>query len=177
MIELNDYRWTTPDSYAGFNPVGDFIAYTRTRDSSSILEESNYKQIFEHLKKFAADYGCPEFVEGDKRSEYDWVYDFRASHWACGWIETILVRNDAPQPIIDEFIEVVGAMADYPVFDESHYLELQMSACDKFWQELDLSEKVELCRNMGNSIFEARQKDYAPIGINAPMSEFYDFLN
>ena len=54
----------------------------------------------------------PTYIEGDERSEFDWVYDFRAGHWACGWVEYILVRKDAPQSVIDAAIEVIGSMED-----------------------------------------------------------------
>ena len=52
MIDLDQHRWQTPDSYAGFNPVGDIVICSQNRDSS-ILEQSNYQAIFSHLQEFA----------------------------------------------------------------------------------------------------------------------------
>ena len=175
MIDLNDYKWTTPDSYAGFNPVGDIVLATQHRDCS-ILEQSNYQAIFAHLLEFSRQFDDPQFIEGDERSEYPWVYDFRVSHWGCGWIETLLVRDDAPQKFLDEVESILSALADYPVFDESHYSELQYEESEKWWEQLSLDDRVELCRDMGCSIFQARH-DFQPTDGNNPMSEFYDFLN
>ena len=175
MIDLDQHRWQTPDSYAGFNPVGDIVICSQNRDSS-ILEQSNYQAIFSHLQEFSKQFDEPQFIEGNERSEYPWVYDFRASHWACGWGETILVRNDAPQKLIDEIEGILSALADYPVFDEEHYSNLQYEESENWWKQLSLDERVELCRDMGCSIFQASH-DYQPIDGSSPMSEFYDFLN
>jgi len=186
MIDLNEHKWTTPDSYDGFNPVGDIILAVQTRDSS-ILEQSNYQAIFTHLLEFSKQFDEPQYLTGksltlatndwgDERSEYPWVYDFRASHWACGWIETLLVRDDAPQKLLDEVEGILSALADYPVFDESHYIKLQWDESEKWWQQLKLDERVNLCRDMGCSIFQARH-DWQPTDGSNPMSEFYDFLN
>ena len=87
-----------------------------------------------------------------------------------------MVRNDAPQKLIDEIEGILSALADYPVFDEEHYSNLQYEESENWWKQLSLDERVELCRDMGCSIFQARH-DYQPIDGNSPMSEFYDFLN
>ena len=84
-MDIDKYRWETPDSYGGFNPVGDIVVYSQNRDSS-ILDESNYEQIFKHLKETIKNLDSPIYIEDDERSEFDWVYDFRAGHWACGWV-------------------------------------------------------------------------------------------
>ena len=175
MIELDSYKWTTPDSYAGFNPIGDVVLATQHRDAS-ILENSNYQAIFAHLLEFSKQFEEPQFIDGNERSEYPWVYDFRASHWAVGWIETLLVRQDAPERLLEEVAGILSALADYPVFDEEHYSQLQYEECEKWWQQLSINERMELCRDMGCSVFQARH-EYQPTGGDNPMSEFYDFLN
>ena len=172
-MDIDKYRWETPDSYGGFNPVGDIVVYSQNRDSS-ILEQSNYEQIFKHLKETIKGLDCP-FVLNYERGEFDWVYDFRAGHWACGWVEYILVRKDAPQSVIDAAIEVIGSMEDYPVFDEMHYSEMQWDATETFWQECSTEDRMHYCKEMGVSIFAAR-RDYTPES-NYDLCDFVDGLN
>ena len=79
-------KWTTPKYYFGDDPVDDYLIYSRNRDSK-IYENSNYERVLEDLKKL------------DEKGEY--VYDWRANHWACGWIEYIMIKPDAPDTIIE----------------------------------------------------------------------------
>ena len=173
-MDIDKYRWETPDSYGGFNPVGDIVVYSRNRDSS-ILEESNYEQIFKHLKETIKNLDSPIYIEDDERSEFDWVYDFRARHWACGWVEYILVRKDAPQSVIDAAVEVIEGIEDYCIFDETHYSEMQCDATETFWQECSTEDRMHYCKEMGVSIFAAR-RDYTPES-NYSLCDFVDGLN
>lgn len=179
MTNLDDYKWNTPDSYGGYDPVGDIVIRTQSRDSS-LLEQSNYQAIFAHLVDFSKQFGEPidtgELDATGNLEWRDWVYDFRAGHWGCGWVETLLVRPDAPQKLLDEVEGILCALADYPVFDEEHYCNLQSEESDKFWLQLSLDERVELCRDMGCSIFQARH-DTQPTDGHVDMCQFYDFLN
>ena len=173
-MDIDKYRWETPDSYGGFNPVGDIVVYSRNRDGS-ILDESNYEQIFKHLKETIKNLDSPIYIEGDERSEFDWVYDFRAGHWACGWVEYILVRKDSPQSVIDAAVEVINGIEDYCIFDESHYSEMQFDAQEKFWEECSIADRMHYCKEMEVSIFAAR-RDYTPESKN-DLSEYVDFLH
>ena len=173
-MNIDNYRWETPEYYGGFNPIGDIVVYSQNRDSL-ILEQSNYEQIFKHLKETIKNLDSPAYIEGDERSEFDWVYDFRAGHWACGWVEYILVRKDAPQSVIDAAIEVISSIEDYPVFDEMHYFEMQWDATETFWQECSIKDRMHYCKEMEVSIFAAR-RDYTPESMYN-LSEFVDCLN
>ena len=98
---LNEVKWTHPSEYHGFSPDGDYLIYSQNRDSS-ICEEVNYELIFSELKRL------------DKEN----AYDFRASHWACGWIEYILIKKDSPQPLKDKAAEIIQSLSDYPILDD-----------------------------------------------------------
>lgn len=145
---LNECKWERPDSYCGHNPVGDYVIYSRTRDSS-ILENSNYDLILAELK-----------AEADKYPDIDQpVYDFRASHWAVGWVEYIIVEKDAPQSILDMAEDILRGLADYPVVSEEDYSEKQYDAVHEYWENCGLRERMEWCKDAGESIFSARHDD------------------
>ena len=153
MNELN--RWEAPDSYAGHNPIGDYTLYGRTRDSS-IMENSNYELILEELTDLAEQF---DKLRGD---DEPFVYDFRAGHWACGWVEEIIIRQDAPKQIIDRAKEVQAALSDYPVYSDDDYSERQWDEMFRYWNDIDIKERVEWLQESGESIFSARDDSYIP---------------
>lgn len=153
MSELN--KWETPDSYAGHNPVGDYTIYSRSRDSS-IMENSNYELILWELL------GLAEPFDKLRDDGEPYVYDFRAGHWACGWVEAIIIRQDAPKQIIERAQEIEAALADYPVYsDEDYYLE-QMKEIHRYWNDINISERIYWLKESGESIFLARDDDHIP---------------
>ena len=174
-MDIEKHKWNTPDSYAGFNPVGHIVVYSQTRDSS-IMERSNYERIFQDLKETIKELEGPEYVEDDEDSALDWVYDFRASHWAVGWVEHIMVRDDAPESVISTAADIIAAIEDYPVYDESHYSELQQIETDEFWSQCNLRDRIYYCNQMEISIFAAR-RDYAPSGDWCDLPQFVDCLH
>ena len=153
MNELN--RWESPDSYAGHNPIGDYTLYGRTRDSS-IMENSNYELILEELTDLAEQF---DKLRGD---DEPFVYDFRAGHWACGWVEEIIIRQDAPKQIIDRAKEIQAALSDYPVYSDDDYSERQWDEMFRYWNDIDIKERVEWLQESGESIFSARDDSYIP---------------
>lgn len=92
--------WTLPSDYAGHSPTGDYLIYSRTRDSE-IIEDVNFTRILEDLSEMD-----------------DEVYSFTASHWAVGWVEYIIVPADASTAVIEKAEEIVSALSDYPIYDE-----------------------------------------------------------
>ncbi|MDE2098485.1 MAG: hypothetical protein KGL39_14625 [Patescibacteria group bacterium] len=82
--------WSVPPYYAGFSPAGDYVLYTRTRDSR-ILEESNWSILCAALGAEPYDGGAENFE--DRPAVYHW----RAGHWAVGWVEYLMIRADAPE--------------------------------------------------------------------------------
>jgi hypothetical protein len=151
---LNPYelpQWEHPADYGGFSPDGDFVIYGRNRDST-ILENSNYELIMAELEKHAET--LPEHPDGEP-----YVYDFSANHWAVGWVETLLIRQDSPDSLQALASEILGALSDYPVYDESDYSERQYNAIYEYWQNLSMSDRIELCSDNDTSIFAARRDD------------------
>ena len=161
MKNTNEYElptWEQPSYYGGFSPEGDFVIYGQNRDSSA-LERSNYQRIFEDLIEKAESLNCQENGIDGEGDDSDMVYDFRAGHWAVGWVETILICANAPDELQAMACEILGALSDYPVYDESHYSELEWNETQAYWESLPIRDRVEYIRDAGGSIFAAR-KDY-----------------
>ena len=134
--------WKRPSSYIGFSPDGDYLIYSRTRDSS-ILVNCNYEVILEELKKINSEY----------------IYDFRASHWGYNWAEHILIKKDSPYELLKVAIEITCAISEYPVYDSMKYSERLNDAINEYWNCCPLREKIELCKKHNISIFAARHSN------------------
>lgn len=159
--------WTRPECYGGFNPEGDFFIYAKNRDSS-ILEESNFDTILEYLKNEIKARGLedqePHYGEEKpfESCECHWVYTFTARHWACGWVEYMLVRQDAPKEIQSIISDIMSALADYPVFSDEEYSQRQDEAVYRYWEELSIKDRIEYLSENSESIFAARREDEIP---------------
>ena len=105
---LEECKWVRPPYYGGYSPDGDYCSYSRARDSE-ILANTNYERILEDLVALAEGFPPPD---GDDEYESPWVEDFRAGHWAVGWVEHIIVRADSPEPILQAAGEIYCALQD-----------------------------------------------------------------
>ena len=144
---LDETVWTRPASYGGHSPDGDYCIYNRNRESS-ILENTNYTGLLSLLEAELQNH--PEADD-----EEPWVYDFSANHWACGWVEYIIVRKDAPQAILDMAGELYCALSEYPVLDDAAYSEAQSEAMARYWEDCSSQERMNLLIQGGMSESEA----------------------
>lgn len=146
--------WERPECYMGYNPEGEYMIYAKTRGSSA-LDESNFECIKAALEKAATESGKPESI-------YTWT----ASHWACGWIEYLMVKPDAPQAVLDTAAEALEDLAQYPVYNEDDFTRREEETAAEVWAILSVRERAEMIQKYGqseDSIFAAR-RDEVPHG-------------
>lgn len=144
---LRKAQWETPSSYAGFDPVGDVLVLSVHRDSDA-LARSNWAVGGTLLRDAAAAAGEPESV-----------YDWRASHWAVGWVDYLMVKRDAPESVLEAAAEILDSLSDYPVLSDDHWSDLEWSeACD-YWASLSVRDRCHMIRDSGSSasLFAARR--------------------
>jgi len=144
-------RWTRPDSFLAwsdswFYTDKAFVFLSRHRDSD-LLTESNFECGLREIG-----------------GESDTVNVVRESHWAVGWVEWIAIHeSDTKALAIAD--EILCALSDYPVVDEGDFSEREYEAAQDYWSDLNISERVDLCRDAGLSIFAARS-EFIPQGDN-----------
>ena len=135
-------RWELPDSYFGAEWPEYFVFLCQNRDSSA-LERSNFECGLEALG-----------------GESETVQVVRERHWAVGWVEWIAI-HESDTEALDAADEMLCAISDYPVLDESHFSELENEEAENYWQQMPIKYRVELCQEAGVSVFSARH-DYIP---------------
>lgn len=162
MKYLNKTVWTRPDSYAGFNPEGDYVLAARTRDSD-ILTESNFECMEKDL--------LAESQEYETENDEPFIYSWRAHHWACGWIEYLMLRQAAPDALKDHCDTILSELDAYPVYNEDDFSEREYERAQETWARLSVKERAALCAENDISIFAAR-RDYIPQEDNGGIYEY-----
>ena len=102
-----------------------WIVAAITRDSGS-LDRSNWAVLWKRLTGLIA---TEASHERDCEPEETITIE-RATHWACGWVDYMIVRGD-DRAALREAIMAHSAIEDYPVLDEEHWSELQYN---EFWE-------------------------------------------
>lgn len=120
------------DSYSNFagntDHAHDYLVMTQTRDSDC-LERSNFKCAYDELRGVSKDD----------------VYIVRHGHWACGWIEHIMVKPNTKCQDVAE--EIMCALADYPVLNDNDLCELEMEDADIIWRDCyDVKDRINYIR-------------------------------
>lgn len=139
---LKECIWTKPDDYAGYNPEGEAVIAGRSRDSS-LLEESNWDAMKE--------------IAGDG----DYVYDWRAHHWAVGWVEYLMLKPDAPDEVKKRVDEALCALADYPVLDEEDLSRRELEAAEELWGT-DISHRLSHIHDFNTYYMNVRNDQKVP---------------
>jgi hypothetical protein len=121
-------KWNANPS--GFDSLSNFmgeipndcllVLLTRNRDSDS-LTRSNWDTVLKAMG-----------------GESDVVQIVRHGHWACGWIEYLMIDSrDLETLELAESIE--KKLSDYPVFDEDHWSTLQFNEASEYYDSLPVS--------------------------------------
>ena len=165
---LADTVWKTPSDYGGFNPIGDYCILSTNRDADA-LTRSNWECVCEALKAEPFDDGRHSMTDVEYGARPA-VYHWRAGHWACGWVEYLMVRADAPDDIREAAGGIVCKLAGYPVYDENHFCELEYSEAGERWGRMSIRERADIIGGTGISIFSVR-RDYPPQDDSGIISE------
>jgi len=155
-MEYTLERWTRPDSFMAMDSgwqysKAAFVFLGRHRDSD-LLTESNFE--------------CALAALG---GESDTVRVVREGHWAVGWVEWIAI-HESDTKALNIADDILCALSDYPVLDESDFSEREWNAAQDCWESLPLSERLDLCRKADVSIYAARH-NYIPEQDNGYITE------
>ena len=141
MYKLIDSMSPTPnDSLANFMgeiPEDCWLCLVGQNRDSDSLTRSNFTSALQILG-----------------GESDDVEIICHGHWACGWVEYLVVREGSVAQGIAEKIE--NDLEDYPVVNDEHYSELEQEDADDTWKNCyDFRERAEYIRE-NQSEFEFR---------------------
>lgn len=147
---LSDNFWKLPDSYIGEKYYDYIEVYGKHRDSC-LYTNVNFDCILKDLEKLT------EETVSMLDSNEPMIQTAVAKHWAVGWVETILVHKQTSEAVLNKVYEVLGALQDYPIYNEDAVSEAELNEVYDYWfDRCSLKERTEICENLGLSIFSAR---------------------
>jgi hypothetical protein len=111
---------------------------SRNRESS-ILDIINFEEFLKRLG-----------------GESEWVTIVRFRHWACGWIEYLMLNENAPHTLFQTAIKITKELDAYPILNEQLYSEAQFFSMQGYWENLSMKERIDHCKDAEISIFAAR---------------------
>lgn len=127
MTESKLTKWTMPSDYMGEEFYSYYHGPGRSRDSD-VLEISNYETAKARLEEAA------------KLDEKDWkhdeeppLFDGHFGHWAVGWVDELLVHEDATNTLA-ELEKIAEQMEDYPVLDEEDFSKREWDEQEEDWE-------------------------------------------
>lgn len=116
--KFESFAWTGQPE----NPDDWTLQYVHNRDSET-LEKSNAAAIENEMKPFLKGKGALDKNDPDLVEEHH-------GHWAVGWIEgysiRVFNRKGKITPAFEAFHALMERKADYPVLDESDFMEREM---------------------------------------------------
>jgi hypothetical protein len=118
-------------NYAGDRLDG-FYVYAKNRDSGTLVR-SNFACILRDLEAAALE------AEDDAS-----VLTPSFGHWACGWVEQIVLKANAPEAVVRKAEEILDNLEDYPIHDERHFSDLEYEEAATYWERLSPRYKVRM---------------------------------
>jgi len=114
-------------NYMGEVPESEWLCVmTRNRDSDC-LTESNWRIAIKMLG-----------------GESDNVRIDRFGHWACGWWESLSVKDGSPAHSIGK--DITQKIDSYPVLDEDDFCQLEEEQAQEIWESFNDSERIDYIR-------------------------------
>lgn len=101
------------------------VAYSAHRDAQA-LERSNWRCFGQALRALP--------TVRDWSGEDLPIAEERASHWAVGWIDYLLVNPACPEAVA-EAERLLARLEDYPVLDEFDFSEEETNEANEVWRE------------------------------------------
>lgn len=139
----------------------------QNRDSDS-LTRSNFAVQLAELERIESELQ----VEGE---EYVDVYELhRFGHWACGWVEIIIVRPDSPAAVY--CAELADSLADYPVADEEHLSQLECDEAAESWDNYGADDMKRAIRAKFREVAPSVVEFLADNATNEQLREFMEEL-
>ena len=112
---LEPCRWARSSNYFGDDLSKMYCIVGRSRDSD-LVETSNWQVAQEIL------------IEVDENIG-DRIRGF--NHWAVGWIDELMIPDDAPDNLLIACAEIRERIDEYPLLDEEHHSKLEYDTAIK----------------------------------------------
>lgn len=146
---LQETRWERPSNYVGRDWAGYSVIVSRNRDSDAI-ERVNFDCARKLLKTWEGEEVSPTTAQAEDETPALQVTVASANHWGCGWVESLMIHENAPEAALIEAAEIIASLADYPCLDDEELSNLEEEEARETWERYcGDREKVRIARCLG----------------------------
>lgn len=96
----------------------------------------------------------------------------RFGHWACGWLEIMIVNPAAPGAVLATAATIARKLDSYPILSEDDYSALESERAAETWAGMSIRDRIRTCARYKVSIFAARRDDVP----DCPSGEIMGYL-
>ena len=147
-------KWEYPADYMGTDYEGYYILYSMNRDSDH-LTISN----FETILKLFEDIGVKVINDYDMSSDkHPSVINVRMKHWLVGWIDTIMIHEDASSVIWDQVESINNSLSDYPVLDDDDFYQKESDIINESYDSYIKDEFMDIIKKHYD-LYDIEEKD------------------
>ena len=147
-------KWEYPADYMGTDYEGYYILYSMNRDSD-YLTVSN----FETILKLFEDIGVKVINDYDMSSDkHPSVINVRMKHWLVGWIDTIMIHEDASSVIWDQVESINNSLSDYPVLDDDDFYQKESDIINESYDSYIKDEFMDIIKEHYD-LYDIEEKD------------------
>jgi len=147
-------KWEYPADYMGTDYEGYYILYSMNRDSDH-LTISN----FETILKLFEDIGVNVVEDYDMSSDkHPSVINVRMKHWLVGWIDTIMIHEDASSVIWDQVESINNSLSDYPVLDDDDFYQKESDIINESYDSYIKDEFTDIIKKHYD-LYDIEEKD------------------
>lgn len=117
-------NWTRPRDYMGETYENYYVFLGQNRDSD-VLVRANFQSVENALSNVwdTLDSERLDRWSAEHEDEPMWL-NARASHWAVGWVEAIMIHEEAYE-LLQEADKIAAAIDVYPVIDDELYSKME----------------------------------------------------
>ena len=134
-------EWQRPDSYIGPDYYEWCVLLGQNRDSDTVTR-SNFAVALQQLQQF----------DDQEEESYQVIRD---GHWACGWIEYILIHASNSEAV-KTGERIKQKIDSYPILDEYHHGELEDEEALAIWKNcFDRFGRADYIRSHSESCFDS----------------------
>jgi len=138
--------WKTPSDYLGVNPTDYYVVSATHRDADSLQRENWYSiaaALCDYRGIDCKDHDNPSdllpTVPDDNSDDRIMICISRASHWAVGWVETMLVHKSADKALM-LCDSIHASLADYPIVDDDRLSEIESNDEQETWDNCQIGD-------------------------------------
>jgi hypothetical protein len=178
LKKFQPWQENRPSDYAGMQWDG-YVPFMFNTGQSHSMDKHNYnttKQVL--MRWFCSESDVNETNQPDRQMHH--LEEAENGHWACGYINYILLSENAPDELVISVAKILDVIEDNAMLDSDAYTDWEYEAICKLWSE-DISERdktdmLKKCKFTDEEIAEYINKPFDDVNNFEDSGMLFDYL-